>query len=526
MNRLTPSGLYCAYLRKSRRDVELEALGQGETLARHEKQLGELAQRLGVRVAQIYREIVSGDTIAERPEVRRLLEDVNAGMWDGVLVMDVDRLGRGDSIDQGIIMQSFLYSNTLIITPGKIYDPSDDSDAEFFEIKLFFSRREYAMIKKRMQRGRLASASDGCYMGSRPVYGYQRVRLQGRKGWTLEIVPEKAQIVRSVFAWYADGMDGRDVGAAVIADRLNAMGLTTDLGNRFEASYIRHMLQNPAYIGKVQWNQRTTQYRIVDGKRVKTRPKNGAALLIDGLHEPIVDAALFDRVQRMFATHAKRPKNAMARIANPLAGLVVCGVCGRHMQYKADSTRRCGILHCVTSHCATCGTLIDVVEAVTLEVLRDWYAAFSARSEASQSAPDAPDAAARASALSQARAQLETLQGQSGRLYDLLEQGIYTVAVYRQRRDELDQRMGRLRSDIAALEAGPRPDPVVALLPQIKTVLDAYSLAADPAEKNALLRSVIDHITYTKTQRCYRNNNPGDYLTLDVFPRLPSDPSF
>lgn len=116
MPTITPSGLYCAYLRKSRRDMEMEALGQGETLARHERQLTDLADRLGIRVARWYREIVSGDTIAERPQVQQLLADVNAGLWDGVLAVDVDRFGRGDSIDQGIIMQSFLYANVLVIT--------------------------------------------------------------------------------------------------------------------------------------------------------------------------------------------------------------------------------------------------------------------------------------------------------------------------------------------------------------------------------------------------------------------------
>ena len=146
---ITPQGLYCAYLRKSRADLEEEARGRGETLARHERILTDTAQRLGIRVAETYREIVSGDTIAERPEIRRLLGDINAGRWDGVLVVDVDRLGRGDSIDQGIIMQSFIYSSTLIVTPDKIYDPTDDADAEFFEIKLFFSRRESAQILPR-----------------------------------------------------------------------------------------------------------------------------------------------------------------------------------------------------------------------------------------------------------------------------------------------------------------------------------------------------------------------------------------
>jgi len=519
MRSIKPGGLYCAYLRKSRRDMELEALGQGETLARHERQLADLADRLGIRVARWYREIVSGDTISERPQVRQLLEDVGAGLWDGVLVMDVDRLGRGDSIDQGVIMQTFMYSSTLIVTPDKTYDPADDSDSEFFEIKLFFSRREYAMIKKRMQRGRLASALDGCYMGARPVYGYERVKLQGRKGWSLKIVPEKAEIVRAVFNWYAYGMDEKEVGAAVIANRLNDMGLHTDLGNPFEPSYIRHMLQNPVYIGKVQWNQRVTQYAIKDGKRVSTRPKCADPILVDGLHEPIIDRALFDHVQQMFATHEKRPKNKMAKIANPLAGLVVCSACGRMLQYKGDRNRRSGLLHCPTPRCANAATCLDVVEGVVLDGLRAWIGAHELTGDAPAPAPSA-DVSASAAARAQLTDQLATLQAQSARLYDLLEQGVYTIAVYRERRADLDARMADLRATLAALDAPPKPDPVAAILPQVRTVVEAYDLTATPAERNALLRSVIDHISYTKTQRLYRNNAPTDHLNLTLYPRV------
>lgn len=519
MGKIRENGLYCAYLRKSRRDMELEALGQGETLQRHEKQLTDLAARLGIRIAQTYREIVSGDTIAERPQVQQLLRDVNAGLWDGVLAVDVDRFGRGDSIDQGVIMQSFMYANVLVITPDKVYDPSDDSDAEFFEIKLFFSRREYNMIKKRMQRGRLASALDGCYLGSRPVYGYERVKLQGRKGWSLAVVPEKAQIVRAVFDWYAHGMDGRDVGAAVIADRLNSMGLRTDLGNRFEPSYIRAMLQNPVYIGKVRWNQRTTQYAIRDGRRVSSRPKNDDAILVDGHHEAIIDPALFDAVQRMFATHAKRPKSKMADVANPLAGLVTCARCGRSIQLKTDKSRGTGFLGCVTQHCPTCATAIDAVEGVVLDGLRAWVDAYEARGDAP--APDpAADVSAQAAARAQLTEQLETLRAQSTRLYDLLEQGVYTIATFRERRADLDARLAALEDSIAALDAPPPPDPIAVILPQVRSVLGSYDLTASPAEKNALLRTVIDHIDYAKSQRCYRNNAPTDHLHLTLYPRV------
>ena len=51
---------YAIYLRKSRADIEAEAKGEGETLARHHAQLMELARRRDLNVTHIYKEIVSG----------------------------------------------------------------------------------------------------------------------------------------------------------------------------------------------------------------------------------------------------------------------------------------------------------------------------------------------------------------------------------------------------------------------------------------------------------------------------------
>ena len=507
---LDPSGLYCAYLRKSRKDAELEALGQGETLARHAQALADLAARLGISIAQTYREVVSGDTIAERPQMRALLDAVNAGAWDGVLCMDADRLGRGDSIDQGIIMQSFLYSGTLIVTPDKIYDPNDESDSEFFEIKLFFARREYTMIKKRMQRGRLASAMAGCYQSPRAPYGYARVQQPGTRKWTLEPVPDKAEIVRSCFAWYADS----DLGTNTIARRLNDMGLTTDLGKRWTPSSVRQMLGNPTYAGLIRWNNRTTRTRIVDGQRVRSRPLSDAPVLVDGLHPAIVDRALFDRVQAMFAGHAKRPLNADKVLTNPLSGLILCDQCGMHMKAKHTPNRRGDFICCQTQDCPTCATYVDVIEDALLEILGGWAAEAEA---APAPAPD-PDDAARAAARAQLLDQQRTLETQSDRLFDLLEQGVYTVQVYRQRRADLDARLEAAQEALDALDAGPRPDPRRRLGPRLRTVLEGYRAAATAAEKNALLRTVVDHIDYHKTQRNYRNNEPGDHLTLTIYP--------
>ena len=152
---------YLIYLRKSRSDLEAEAHGEGETLSRHEHTLLELAKRQHLNVTDIYREVVSGDTIAARPMMQRVLSEVEQGVWSGVLVMEVERLARGDTIDQGIIAQTFKFSGTKIITPIKTYDPDNEFDEEYFEFGLFMSRREYKIINRRLQRGRLASAKRG-----------------------------------------------------------------------------------------------------------------------------------------------------------------------------------------------------------------------------------------------------------------------------------------------------------------------------------------------------------------------------
>ena len=56
----------------------------------------------GYRVTKTYYEVVSGESIAARPEIQKLLEEVNAGLYAGVLVVDLERLARGNSADQDV----------------------------------------------------------------------------------------------------------------------------------------------------------------------------------------------------------------------------------------------------------------------------------------------------------------------------------------------------------------------------------------------------------------------------------------
>lgn len=82
---------YAMYLRKSRKDDDT---GIEDTLARHEKMLQDLADRMGILVCEqdVYREVVSGESIEARPQMQRLLKHVELGEYDGVLCVELERL--------------------------------------------------------------------------------------------------------------------------------------------------------------------------------------------------------------------------------------------------------------------------------------------------------------------------------------------------------------------------------------------------------------------------------------------------
>jgi hypothetical protein len=113
----------CIYLRKSRKDEEIEKeLGQREALLKHRTALLKYAREKGLNITNIYEELVSGESLIFRIEMQKLLADVKDGLFDAVLVMDKDRLGRDDMEEQGYILNVFKKSNTKIMTPMKTYD--------------------------------------------------------------------------------------------------------------------------------------------------------------------------------------------------------------------------------------------------------------------------------------------------------------------------------------------------------------------------------------------------------------------
>ena len=327
---------YAIYLRKSRADVEAEKLGEGETLARHKKILTELAVRKDLYIGEIYQEIVSGETIEARPEIQRLISDCYAGKWAGILVVEVSRLSRGNQGDAQVILDCLNYANrnngVLIITPTKVYDVAHNhDDSEYLEFELFMSRREYKMIKRRMDRGREQAVVEGNYMGSYRPYGYDILKTKTAR--TLIPNEEESPVVKNIFKWTVK--DNMTPGG--IARRLTAMGVPTYTGEtEWSIASIKTILTNPIYRGKVRWNDRMQVKTMVNGQLVTSRPRSNHTdryMEFDGKHKKfaLVDEETFKAAAERF--YSDRTK-ANLKLYNILAGILVCKNCGKVMHYQ------------------------------------------------------------------------------------------------------------------------------------------------------------------------------------------------
>ena len=345
------------YSRKSRTDDP--TLDVAEILARHEEILDEYAEKMwGAKIpeAQKMREVVSGETIDSRPELLKILKMIESPKIKGVLLVEVQRLGRPDLEDIGRLSKLFRYTNTLVITPQKTFDLRNEYDREAFERELMRGNEYLEYTKKIMNRGRLLSVQQGNFIGQKAPYGYEKTTvMEGKKKChTLKIVEEEANVVRMVFDMYVN----KDMGRVNIAHHLNELGVPTRTGALWTQDTLKTMLENDHYIGKVRWNWRKTVNIVEDGevKQVRHKARVGEYLIYDGKQPAIISEELFQ------AARDKAGKNYRAKpttkVRNPLAGLLFCQ-CGRAMSLRTykyhngeprllcDNQKYCGTTSCL-----------------------------------------------------------------------------------------------------------------------------------------------------------------------------------
>lgn len=322
------------YGRKSRFDDPY--LSTEEVLEKHARMVREYAEKHfdgPIPDENRYMEIGSGETIKARPEIQRLLKAIENPKIKAVMVVDIQRLSRGDLEDAGKLIKLLRYSETYVITPERTYDLRDEYDRDAFERELKRGSEYLEYFKKISLRGKLDSVREGNYIGSVAPFGFDRttVKCGNKTCHTLKERKDQADVVRLIFDWYCN----EDIGVTAICRRLEAMNIKTRTGcDRWSPTIIWNMLENVHYIGCVRWNWRKTIKIIKDQEIKELRPKAKVKeyLVFNGKHDGLISEELFNRAAEIRGNrHRARPDTTLK---NPFSGIMICKACGHKMGYN------------------------------------------------------------------------------------------------------------------------------------------------------------------------------------------------
>lgn len=360
---------FAKYLRKSREEKDLPT---DVVLQSHNAILDEVCKRMDIVVSEedTFKELVSAESIDARPQMKKLLKLVEEGYYDGVLVYEVQRLCRGNGIDQAVVSETFKTSDTKIITPTKVYDTyNNESDEEYLEFGLFMSRREYKTINRRLKDGKVSAFKMGKFINSVPPTGYKRVKLKGDKGFTLEIDETEAPIIREMFNLFVN----ENMGLSEIARKFENDGVPNRSNTNWSVSMLRTYLNNITYAGYLTYNKRKQVKSLKNGEFNFSRPINKDYMIQKGLHEPIIDINTFNKAQEKLKsnTNVKIPKNR--EMKNPLAGVIKCSICGKTLIRRViPKNNHIRIeLRCETLNCPTMSTELEEVERKLIETMQN-----------------------------------------------------------------------------------------------------------------------------------------------------------
>ncbi|WP_413492240.1 cassette chromosome recombinase CcrB [Staphylococcus capitis] len=287
--------------------VSTEIQTNGYSIQSQLNQLKEYCQFQGYEVVDEYTDRgISGKT-TQRPELQRILKYANDGKLDCIMVYKTNRLARNTS-DLLTIVEELYKINVEFFSLTEKIEIASSTGKLMLQILASFSEFERNTIVENVYNGQRQRAIEGYYQGNLPL-GYDKVPDSKKE---LMINQHEANIVKYIFESYAKGHGYRK-----IANALNHKGYVTKKGKPFSISSITYIISNPFYIGKIQF----AKYRHWSDKRRKGL--NEEPIIADGKHAPIIDKALWDKVQFKRQESRKKPQ-VHGKGTNLLTGIVKC----------------------------------------------------------------------------------------------------------------------------------------------------------------------------------------------------------
>ncbi|MEE9191359.1 MAG: recombinase family protein [Candidatus Aerophobetes bacterium] len=254
----------------------------------------------GWRLMKMYSDQKSAKNL-DRPRLKTLLDDVEKGLLDMVLVVKLDRLSR-NLADQLYLTDLFETSKIGFQATDEDVDLTSPDGVTWAQIRGAMNESEGRKNSYRTKKTMREKASQGGWNGGTPPLGYESDK--STKG--LVPNPDKAPIVEQVFQLYVE----KRLGAHAIAKELNGRGLRTRAGGHFSTSTIIGVITNPIYSGNVRWDGET----------------------FPGKHRRLVGKDTFNQAQVILAERRGDPSLCGSNSTSyPFSGILQCEKCKRHL---------------------------------------------------------------------------------------------------------------------------------------------------------------------------------------------------
>ena len=400
--------------------------------------------------------------------------------FDAVLLWKFSRFARNR--EDSIVYKSML-RRQLGIDVISISEPVGDDKMSIIIEAMIEAMDEYYSINlaEEVRRGMSEKARRG-ELQSTPSFGY------AVKDNTLVPIEPEASYVKEIFHHYLDGM-----GLSAIAKWLNAQGVTTHRGNKFENRTIEYILRNPVYIGKLRWNPAGRSRRKFDDPNI---------ILADAGHQTIIDTDTWTSAQeRMKEQKALRPYHARPTYDRKdwASGIVRCAACGGTLIFAKPHYMKCN--NYVRGRCT-------FTQHVTTEALHE---AIIRRLKYDAASPTISFDVIRRnsnaeSELERISQELSALSRKKARLRDAYLNGADSVEEYKEAKSIISEQEDVLREKAEKLRAADQQEDITEKLREkilaCVSILEAPDLGVD--KKYEAANAIIKNCTFSKADNLLR----------------------
>jgi len=291
-----------------------EQAKEGFSLTAQRERLEAYAKSQGWDIVGYYTDEGVSAKDTNRPELKRMIDDIKNGRIDIVLVYRLDRLTRS-VLDLYQLLEIFEKHNCKFKSATEVYDTTTAIGRLFITLVAALAQWERENLGERVRMGMAQKVREGGWHGSPPPYGYDYINGE------LQPNPKEAPVVKKIFDLYLSGLSDRK-----IAIYLNQNGIPTKMGKIWTEHRIKYILQNPLYIGALRWGVRVNRE---DG------------FIVENSAPAIVDKKTFEQAQ--IVRSSRRTYHSRAATSQFIfSGIVCCARCGSAMKgHKKIDNNKC-----------------------------------------------------------------------------------------------------------------------------------------------------------------------------------------